>query len=252
MAASTPDFGSAQKTRRKDKDTLVPVTIQMIHKAEQDTNEDSIFRMSGTEFSQVRVVGCIVEMKEQSTNIQYTIEDGTGRVECKMWLEEDDGDDMSQERAKCVEGAYVRVIGTVKVFNDKRNISAFNVRPVTDFNEITHHSLEAIYVNLKSSGKGSSAPTSSSASFAGAATKSFEGTNSAGGGMDSLQSDVLKVFTENSSNDNEGLDIKRAIEMLVPKGHSSSDIRKAIGFLTDEGHLYSTIDENHLKSTENC
>lgn len=225
----------------------------MIHKSEQDTNEDSIFRLEGAEFSQVRLVGCIVEMKEQSTNVTYTVEDGTGRVECKQWLDaEDETEDLSGDR-KCVQGTYVRVIGNIKVFNGKRNISAFNVRPVTDFNEITHHALETIYVNLKASKGGSAA--AAAAGSAGVASKTYEATSggaATSGSGDSLQNDVLKVFTFHSSEDNQGLDIKRAVEMLIPKGYSASDIRKAIGFLTDEGHLYSTIDENHLKSTETC
>ena len=231
----------------------MPVTIGTIHKAEQDTNDDTVFRHEGLEFSQIRTIGCIVEMREQSTNILYIIEDGTGRIECKVWLETDQEETTGDGRSKCVEGTYVRVVGTVKVFNGKRNVSAFNVRPIHDFNEITHHGLETIHVHLKA--KGGAAAPGAGASVGGVAppSKTFEGGASVGGGgAESIQSDVLKVFTQHSSMDNKGLDIKRAIEMLLPKGYNAADIRKAIGFLTDEGHLYSTVDENHLKSTENC
>ena len=71
----------------------------------------------------------------------------------------------------------------------------------------------------------------------------------ASGDMSGVQNDVLAVFNAHSS-DETGLAIKKAIELLVPKGHNGPSIRKAIGFLTDEGHLYSTVDENHLKSTD--
>ena len=60
---------------------------------------------------------------------------------------------------------------------------------------------------------------------------------------------VLQVFREHSAQGESGLDIKRAVEMLVSKGHVAAEIRKAIGFLADEGHLYTTIDEEHLKCT---
>lgn len=254
-------FGSQTKrsNSRKDRETLVPVTIKMIQDAEQDTNDDSVFRLSGAqEFSQVKVVGSVVSVKEQSTNVLYVVEDGTGRMDVKMWLDTDqddvmDGGDGTSSSAaaanKCTEGTYVRAIGTVKVFNDKRHVSAFNIRPVEDFNEITHHALETAYVHLKATkGAQTGAVTENDA-----ATKTYEGpVDASGNAGDKLQNDVVRVFTENSSMDDQGLDIRKAIEMLLPKGYSAPEIRKAIGFLTDEGHLYSTIDENHLKSTEAC
>ena len=49
----------------------------------------------------------------------------------------------------CSEGVYIRVIGNVKVFNEKRQVTAFNVRPIDDFNEVTHHAMESIYCHLK-------------------------------------------------------------------------------------------------------
>jgi hypothetical protein len=39
-------------------------------------------------------------------------------------------------------GSYVRVYGNLRSFQGKTNVVAFSVRPVTDFNEVTYHSLE--------------------------------------------------------------------------------------------------------------
>ena len=50
-----------------------------------------------------------------------------------------------ERRAECRQGAYVRVIGQVRTYQDTLHILAHDVRPVTDFNEITHHFLECIY-----------------------------------------------------------------------------------------------------------
>ena len=53
-----------------------------------------------------------------------------------------------QERATCPEGMYVKVIGHLKQFNKQRNIVAFKIRPIEDFNEVTHHMAEVMYAHL--------------------------------------------------------------------------------------------------------
>ena len=53
-----------------------------------------------------------------------------------------------QERASCREGMYVKVIGHLKPFNKLRNIVAFKIRPLEDFNEVTHHLTEVMYTHL--------------------------------------------------------------------------------------------------------
>ncbi len=43
---------------------------------------------------------------------------------------------------------YVSVMGQIKSFNGKRHISAQNIRPITDHNEVFYHLLESLYVTL--------------------------------------------------------------------------------------------------------
>ena len=45
-------------------------------------------------------------------------------------------------------GQYVSVVGQVKAFGEDIQTQAFDVRPITDFDEVTHHFLEAIYCHL--------------------------------------------------------------------------------------------------------
>ena len=53
-----------------------------------------------------------------------------------------------QERAACREGMYVKVMGHLKQFNKLRNVVAFKIRPIDDFNEVTHHLGEVMYAHL--------------------------------------------------------------------------------------------------------
>lgn len=48
----------------------------------------------------------------------------------------------------CRENVYVRVIGNLKSFNNKRSVNATVVKPVKDLNEVQYHLLEAIRVHL--------------------------------------------------------------------------------------------------------
>lgn len=43
----------------------------------------------------------------------------------------------------------MRVIGHMRSFGNQRKLQAFHVRPVTDHNEITYHTLQALYEYLK-------------------------------------------------------------------------------------------------------
>lgn len=51
---------------------------------------------------------------------------------------------------------YVRIVGRINSFNDRINVMAFSIRPITDFNEITYHLLDTIYNHLNFSKGGDS------------------------------------------------------------------------------------------------
>ena len=52
------------------------------------------------------------------------------------------------ERASCREGMYVKVVGHLRSFSKQRHIVAFNIRPIEDFNELSHHLAETVYCHL--------------------------------------------------------------------------------------------------------
>lgn len=240
---------AASKPRvRRDQQTLTPCTISQIHGAGQDNPDDS-FMIDGHEISQVKVVGCIVEKKVQSTNVAYTIEDGTGRIEVKCWADPEESEYSAAEVAKLTEGRYVRVVGNVKSFQERYNIVGFNIRLVEDYNEITHHMLESIWVHAGRTGM----TKKSRPGMTGMATSSTAlKTESFGGGKDDdeftpVQRAVLDVFKDCKLDS--GMDIRNVIQNLITRGITHEEVRNAVGFLSDEGHLYSTIDEDHFKCT---
>lgn len=109
----------------------------------------------------VKLVGCVRSYEQKSTNLTIQIEDGTGLIDVKTWMNE--GDDCSAvanlRNECCVEHAFIKVVGQVKEFDGRRHIQATDIRPLTTKNELTYHLLEVAhsfdkYEKRKGSGMG--------------------------------------------------------------------------------------------------
>ncbi|KAM0834701.1 hypothetical protein ACQ4PT_063414 [Festuca glaucescens] len=138
QTTSTPEGGSAI-TRTRGAQALLSLTVKQIMDASQ-TNDG--FAVNGTE---VRLVGRMLNKKQQVTDVSFVLDDGTGMIEMKRW----DNETFDTEEMKLVkDGDYVIVIGGLKDFQGKRQVTAFSVRLVTNYNDITHHFLHCIYVHL--------------------------------------------------------------------------------------------------------
>lgn len=103
------------------------------------------FTIDNHPVTQVTLVGQIRAINPQQTNITYRLDDGTGTIDVKKWVDADKEDDLEPKYAL---DQYVRVWGRLKSFNQKRHVGANFVRAVPDFNEVNYHQLEALYVHL--------------------------------------------------------------------------------------------------------
>jgi replication factor A2 len=88
----------------------------------------------------------------QSINTIYRIDDGTGLIEVKKWIDSDKPETI----VDFAPDTYVRVFGRLQSYNGKRSVNAHYIRAITDFNEVNYHLLEATHVHLLMT-KGSSA-----------------------------------------------------------------------------------------------
>ncbi|KAJ9647765.1 Replication factor A protein 2 [Coniosporium tulheliwenetii] len=136
-------------TREYGNETLRPVTIKQVLDAEQ--KPDSEFSLDGSRITQITLIGQVRNISTQTTNVTYKLDDGTGTLEVKQWIDSDaptglDGADSS--KPKIVDNAYVRVWGKIKDFNNRRHVGAHVIRPIADYNEISYHLLEATVVHL--------------------------------------------------------------------------------------------------------
>jgi len=257
MSQPASQNDEAKEKKSRDKQTLVPLTIKQLLGATKAAADDEGFQIDGRELSQVRLVGNVVTVDARDTKAAFEIEDGTGKVSVTLWLNDggDPGSTLHSRLEKMVAGSYVCVHGQAKEYGGKLTVSAFDMRPVEDHNEVTYHLLEAIYVHAKAQQK-AAAPQQAAggrqSSFGASFAPQTAGVSAGGGGDDdalgltSLQRRVFDYYTVNGTGD-EGCEVNSVAAGL---SLDLGTVKMAVDFLASEGHLYSTIDDDHHKSTQ--
>jgi replication factor A2 len=78
-------------------------------------------------------------------HVQINVEDGTGLVRVILWRNQNECTAQRHLIDECNCNRYIRVIGEVENYYGVHEIIAFDVRPVSSGNEVTHHFLEVAY-----------------------------------------------------------------------------------------------------------
>ncbi|XP_024025535.1 replication protein A 32 kDa subunit A isoform X2 [Morus notabilis] len=271
--SSTPfsggGFMSSQSTQANDAapspargrqtNRLIPVTVKQISEADHSGDEKSNFVINGVEAANVTMVGMVFEKTERNTDVSFFLDDGTGRISCRRWVNESFD---AKEVEGIQDGMYVRVNGHLKIFQGNRQIGAFSVRPVTKFDEISFHFIDCIHNHLQSSksrqGNSATQPETADASLSTPLRSGSNGYQTASSslsqlsgqisfdaqkGCDQLILDYLQL--PSSSVKEKGIhrdELSQQLKIPVEK------IMESIRSLEDEGLIYSTIDEFHFKS----
>ncbi|KAG6028701.1 hypothetical protein E4U41_000606 [Claviceps citrina] len=232
-------------------ESLRPVTIKQILEADE-AYPGADFKIDNTTVTQITFVGQIRNINPQPTNITFKIDDGTGQIEVKKWIDVDKQDD---PQAEFELDAHVRVWGRLKSFSNKRHVGAHVIRPVTDFNEVNYHLLEATYVHLFFT-KGPSGQQQQGGGGANADSMFVDGAGygndngGAGGGAGAGQTmsklsgcgpvarKVFKLIDDAPGN--EGIHLNIISSSL---GLSVRDVLSASDELLGQGLIYPTVDD---------
>lgn len=249
----SPGFGSQNEKRKNERvNNVVPVTVAMIMNASESEEHLKIGSMPA---HMLTVVGLVKTVDEQSTRIVYTLDDMTGPpLEIQMWLGEND-ELTSEKRSAIMENTYIRVTGSMRTVKGKRLLVAFKVSPIKDVNEITMHLLEVVHTSMAVAVMDNQTSMSNANHTMNTANGSYgmmtnqmqlNVKSEMHSGLNRQQQMVLQVISSDQSP--EGVSYKQLSNTL--KSLNQSDIRSAVEFLSNEGHIYSTIDDDHFKSTE--
>lgn len=252
----TPGSPSGENRRKPtDEQTLIPVTIKMLLTAATSNNtlED------GREPHYYKIVAAVREVTKSSTAYNYTVEDGTGCIDVKDWVDENNLA-MSQMRDEAaVEHQYIRIIGQMKEYEGNIHLQAYSVKKISSGNEFTHHFLEVVHEAEKAKRAGQIVGSPSM----GMGNMNFNpGSMNAAGNMNMQSSTPIGMNNNNNmSAGNDGLQgiimefLAKTVDIEVGRSvlefiqqhqtYSESEIREKFNFLSTEGLIYSTVDENH-------
>ncbi|KAJ0974376.1 hypothetical protein J5N97_016341 [Dioscorea zingiberensis] len=142
QATQTPESGFSKS---RGVQGVIPLTVKQISEAYHSNDDKSNFIVDGVEAGNVRLLGLVMNKAERVTDVTFTLDDGTGRIDVNRWVNETSD---TNEMAVIQNGMYVVINGSLKGFQGKKHVVAFSVRPVVDFNHITLHFIECIHVHL--------------------------------------------------------------------------------------------------------
>ena len=202
-------------------------------------------------------VGQIRNISTQTTNITYKLDDGTGTIEVKQWIDTDAVSNVMDtsnvpgnfSTPKLVENEWARVWGRLKAFNNKRHVGAHVIRPIADKMEITHHLLEATYVHLyfargpleSGGGKPADQGGAGGGGYNGTEKGSMAASRNAQLASLSVQARRVYQMLKSTPQSNEGLHVQNiAVELKL----SIPEVMKAGDDLLRDSLIYTTIDDN--------
>ncbi|XP_059460625.1 replication protein A 32 kDa subunit A isoform X2 [Corylus avellana] len=255
---SQPSDSDPSPAKSRETQGLVPVTVKQISEASQSGDEKSTFVINGVDVANVTLVGMVFDKLGRNTDVGFNLDDGTGRIGCRRWINENFD---TTEMEKILDGMYVRVNGHLKSFKGVKQVVAFSVRPVTNFDEVAFHFIDCIHNHLQSKsqlqGVTPIQPQSVDMSFNTPVKNESTGYQTApstqlsgqfsSDGLKSCDQLVLDYLQQPSSIGQEkGIhrdELSQHLKLPVDK------IMYSIRALEEEGLIYSTIDEFHYKST---
>lgn len=159
------------------------------------------------------------------------------------------------------QNVYVRVLGTLKSFQNRRSISAGHMRPVVDYNEVMFHRLEAVHSHLQLTRGLKASQANGGAAHAldrGEAMQSsdihaYSGSNKAQNileqykSLDPLPRQIMGIVTSEAENHPDGVHVALIARML--KGVDVSEVKNSVEELSSEGYLYTAADDDHVLPT---
>jgi len=238
--------GSPGGTRKAGSHTLRPITIKQAGDA-QSQHADSELSIDGVEVGQVTLVAQVVSITVQTTNSVFFLDDGTGRIEARLWVDTSVEDSVtSGDYGK--EGQYVRVTGVLKLFSNKRYVNATHIRPSTDPHELYFHLYEAMYVTMVLKRGPPNKLGGGAAANGDVPMSDYTATTTVGGGSDQyaglppLHRRILE-FIKVQPEATEGVHVAKVAREIREEAEKISD---ALDKLMDDGYVFTTLDESHF------
>lgn len=244
MQGSQNNNNTPGGTRRVEQ-ALRPVTIKQVLDAEA-SNTDSSISIQDIDVTNVSFCGVVRDIVRHATNVVLQVEDGTGGIEVRKWIDSSDGESEGFEAETGIQiRDWVRVIGSAKLFNNKKSIAGLRLEKITDFNEINYRLLDAVRVTLAyergSTGAGDKMNIDQSTNHV-SHGKIVQPKNP---NRTAKQNKIMEFFARTQPPD-EGINIHE----IARECHLDvKDVIDETAQLIHEGELFTTVDDEHLMTT---
>ncbi|KRX79235.1 Replication protein A 32 kDa subunit [Trichinella sp. T6] len=266
LASQSGDRPEVRKSRRE----IVPVTCSMINN--MSPGEDNL-RIGTYEVLQVSIVAVIRDVSYGDIYTDITIDDMTSSpITARQWVKVHsiyvvkvitvqylivicivkENKNTEEMQKKC--NSLVKVFGNITTFQKKKILTVFGMMTVVDLNDLTVHLLEVLRAKLffekdclNSDRKESNRPKHATP-FMSYGTSEMQADNKItyDNGLSGLRAEICRFLSNNDTIEGCSVnDIKSHFAHVT-----MSKLRDEIEFLCCEGHIYSTIDEDHFKASE--
>ncbi|KAJ9576712.1 hypothetical protein L9F63_025393 [Diploptera punctata] len=233
-----------QQKSAQRQNNIFPVCVRQILEAPEDG-----LSFGSTSVQMIELVAIVRKIAVESSNVEYELDDNTGSMSGFYWLQADEKTDEMPTIPPVVENSYYRVYGTIRTLQGRKYVQIIRITALKDLNELTMHLLEVMHkpmllqkLSNSDSVKVSMADTSMSNSFMSTSNVSTVT------GFNPQQQKVYNVILR--SRQDIGIHKSEVVKQLEGQ-MSSREILPVIEFLSTEGHIYSTIDDDHFRCTDN-
>jgi len=270
---AAPTQEAPRRARQEDKQTCIPVTVRILEDAVARHAESQEILIHGTEASMIHLVGVVEALVEQSTMIEFQLNDASGRIKVRYYT----------SGAAAVKGltagGYVSVVGQLRT-NPAAHVSAMSLRPIASANEVSYHMIEVAHATLRLRNPTKAAALRTKAAAVDPITPAKQGLGMGFGAGSSpastmspakheapapvpqpavtapvamqtppkadLKTAVVDMLTQvKESGSEEGLEVSAIVKALSQQAPAEK-VRSMLATLVDEGDIFNTIDENHF------
>ncbi|KAL6521187.1 hypothetical protein OROGR_017756 [Orobanche gracilis] len=282
-----PSFSPA---KNRDAQALLPLTVKQINEAFQSSDDKANFLIDGVDVNNVKLVGMLNEKTERVTDVTFVLDDGTGCINCQRWVNEAvDMKEMDlllngmyvkvhghlkgfqgkkqlmvySVRFVCASVSLYSYIIVVPFPTLHNKLIEHAIRPLTDYNEIANHFADCIYVHcynirIRKIPDATQVSGHIPNSAVNTPSKGYQPTSSNHAsvsvqynmdGVKGIEKAVLNYMQQPSCLVGaKGVHYREVAQRLNIPENKIIEIMKS---LEVEGLVYSTIDDNHFKSTAN-
>lgn len=246
-----------KRVRQEDRQTCMPATVRLLldaQKAVEGKGED--LKLHGAEVVNVTLVGVVESLVRQATMLEFTLNDGSGRVKVRHYQT---GDNTAKD--DLASGRYASVVGSLRT-SPAVHISALSLRSVASADEVSYHMIEVAHAALMMKRGGAQAPLAPTtnllsqpivaasqpmaapapAAAPASAPAQLPAASPAAATQD-LRTAVLTVLRSEGEKRPEGVPRAVIVEQLKV---SAEAVRKELDQLVTDGEAYTTIDDDHF------